>query len=99
MTGRPLALTASVVLALGVALSGCAADSSAGADRKPGKNGGKARWTCTWSPTMDDDWHNDALCTNGTRTERPYLRPQDDVIGQAELMESARTWARRRNGG
>lgn len=58
-----------------------------------------AVWTCTWAPTMDDDWHNDALCTDGATTERPYLRGWDDFVEQSEIMEAARAWARQRNGG
>lgn len=112
MTGRTLALPAGVVLALGITLSGCSVGSSAdagpgrsgGAHRKDGASHRKAltgapRWTCSWSPTMDDDWHNDVLCTNGSRTERPHLRPQDSFVEQAEMMASARAWARARNGG
>lgn len=54
-------------------------------------------WTCWWAPTMDDNWHNDALCSNGVRTVRPYLRPTDSHITKDELMRSARAWARARN--
>jgi hypothetical protein len=48
---------------------------------------------------MDHDWHNDALCSNGARQVRPYLRPGDSHITRAELMASARAWARARNSG
>jgi hypothetical protein len=56
-------------------------------------------WTCRWSPTMDRNWHNDALCSNGVSQVRPYLRPADTHITQDELMRSARAWARARNRG
>lgn len=56
-------------------------------------------WKCWWAPTMDDNWHNDALCSNGQRKVRPYLRPADTHITKEELMSSARAWARARNGG
>jgi hypothetical protein len=56
-------------------------------------------WRCWWSPTMDRNWHNDALCSNGVRKVRPYLRPADDYITRDELMASARAWARARNAG
>ncbi|NYE36597.1 hypothetical protein F4692_001730 [Nocardioides cavernae] len=56
-------------------------------------------WTCWWSPTMDDNWHNDALCSDGVRKVRPHLRPADSFITRAELMSSARAWARARNSG
>ncbi|MCF6376056.1 hypothetical protein L2K70_00385 [Nocardioides KLBMP 9356] len=54
-------------------------------------------WTCRWAPTMDQDWHNDALCSNGVKQVRPYLRPHDSYITRDELMASARAWARARN--
>ncbi len=56
-------------------------------------------WTCWWAPTMDDNWHNDALCSNGVRKVRHYLRPADSYITRDELMSSARAWARARNSG
>jgi len=54
-------------------------------------------WTCRWAPTMDQNWHNDALCSNGVKRVRPYLRPNDTYITRDELMSSARAWARARN--
>lgn len=54
-------------------------------------------WKCWWAPTMDDNWHNDALCSNGVRKVRPHLRPGDTFITRDELMSSARAWARARN--
>lgn len=56
-------------------------------------------WKCWWAPTMDNNWHNDALCSNGARQVRPHLRPGDSYITRDELMASARAWARARNGG
>jgi hypothetical protein len=56
-------------------------------------------WRCWWSPTMDRNWHNDALCSNGVSKVRPYLRPADTYITRDELMSSARAWARARNAG
>ena len=54
-------------------------------------------WSCRWAPTMDRNWHNDALCYNGVKQVRPYLRPNDTYITRDELMASARAWARARN--
>ena len=54
-------------------------------------------WKCWWAPTMDQNWHNDALCSNGASQVRPYLRPADTYITRAELMSSAQAWARARN--
>lgn len=46
-------------------------------------------WTCAYSPTMNRDWHDDALCTDGVAHERPYLLPNDSFITRAELMAAA----------
>lgn len=58
-----------------------------------------SEWTCDYEPTFDDDWHNDALCTNGTASVRPYLRADDDFVEKSELMESAAEWAREQASG
>lgn len=46
-------------------------------------------WTCGYSPTYDNNWHNDVLCFNGSQSERPYLREWDDYITPDEIMASA----------
>ena len=56
-------------------------------------------WTCSWAPTVDQDPHNDVLCSNGIASERPFLRQWDEVVEKAEIMESARAYARQRNAG
>lgn len=58
-----------------------------------------ASWRCSWSPTYNDNWHDDAVCSNGTESVRPYLRPEDSYITRDELMGSAREYERQRNGG
>ena len=78
-----------------------AAQASPGADsaRSTVSASAAGAWTCRWAPTMDHNWHNDALCSNGVSQVRPYLRPGDSYITRAELMASARAWARARNSG
>ena len=71
----------------------------AGSPRSTAAPSAAGLWTCWWAPTMDNNWHNDALCSNGARQVRPYLRPADSYITRDELMASARAWARARNGG
>lgn len=56
-------------------------------------------WTCRWMPTMNRNWHDDALCTNGSESRRPYLRPRDSYITPDEIMASAQEWAARMNQG
>jgi hypothetical protein len=59
--------------------------------------GSSPRWTCSYLPTMDQDWHNDVLCTNGVAEERPYLRQWDSFVTEAEIMQSARKYERQLN--
>lgn len=46
-------------------------------------------WVCGYSPTYNNDWHDDALCTNGTEQDRPYLLPNQSFITEADLMRAA----------
>ena len=92
----------------GIALAGILAVAGLGpsahavpgsATPRPAAAPSAALWRCWWAPTMDHNWHNDALCSNGARQVRPYLRPADSYITRDELMASARAWARARNSG
>jgi hypothetical protein len=56
-------------------------------------------WSCTYSPTYDEDWHNDVLCRNGGDVHRPYLREWDSFVTEAEIMESAREYEAQINAG
>lgn len=56
-------------------------------------------WSCTYSPTYNDDWHDDVVCSNGNELERPYLRGWDNYVTEAEIMESAREYEAQLNGG
>ena len=49
-------------------------------------------WSCSYDVTLNDDWHDDVVCTNGAEAHRPYLREWDDFVSEAELMESAREY-------
>ncbi|WP_251149774.1 hypothetical protein [Cellulosimicrobium sp. Marseille-Q4280] len=54
-------------------------------------------WSCGYSPTFNDDWHDDVLCTNGTEDVRPYLREWDDYVTEEEVMDSAREYEQQLN--
>ncbi|MFI2363790.1 hypothetical protein [Promicromonospora sp. NPDC019610] len=56
-------------------------------------------WSCWYSATDNYDWHDDVVCSNGTESERPYLRGWDDFVTEAEIMESARDHQIQLNGG
>ncbi|CUR57325.1 exported hypothetical protein [metagenome] len=55
------------------------------------------RWACFYAPTMDRDWHNDVVCTDGRDEERPYLRAWDSFVTQDEIMASAHEYERQLN--
>ena len=83
----------------GIVLAGVLAAAGVGPAAQASTTSAAASWSCRWAPTMDQNWHNDALCSNGVRQVRPYLRPADSHITRDELMSSARAWARARNSG
>lgn len=56
-------------------------------------------WHCSWSPTYNNNYHDDALCSNGAESERPHLRAEDSYITPDELMGSARDYEVHLNGG
>lgn len=50
-------------------------------------------WDCFYEPTMNEDWHDDVLCTNGLQSERPILLPgqfvtEDDMRAAGEEYEA-----------
>ncbi|MFC9919030.1 hypothetical protein [Agromyces binzhouensis] len=51
-----------------------------------------SRWTCTYDPTFDGNWHNDVICQNGLSAHRPSLRGWDDFVTEAEILESGREY-------
>lgn len=63
------------------------------------RHGGRdAPWSCSFSPSYDNDWHNDVLCSNGHKARRPYLREWDSFVTEAEMMKSAHKYERQLNG-
>ncbi|WP_433645594.1 thermonuclease family protein [Leucobacter sp. W1038] len=65
----------------------------------PGGVPAAGQWSCVFDPTYDQNWHNDAWCTNGAEGHRPALREWDSHVTESELMESAAEYARALNGG
>lgn len=55
-------------------------------------------WSCSYSPTVDRDWHNDVICSNGVESRRPYLRGADSYVTESEIMASAREYESELNG-
>lgn len=48
-----------------------------------------ALWVCAYEPTMNYDWHDDVLCTDGLNRDRPYLLPRQSFVTEDELMQEA----------
>lgn len=55
-------------------------------------------WSCWYEPTMNDDWYDDVVCSNGVERHRPYLREWDSFVTVDEIMESAREYEQYLNG-
>jgi hypothetical protein len=56
-------------------------------------------WTCVYSPTYNEDWHDDVECSNGIDVDRPYLREWDSYVTQDEIMAAAAEYELSLNGG
>lgn len=56
-------------------------------------------WVCVYSPTYDEDWHNDVECSDGVTVDRPSLREWDDFVTEDEIMQSAREYEDALNAG
>lgn len=52
-----------------------------------------ASWECAWDPTMNDDWHDDVLCTDGVAIDRPVLLPDDEFVTRDDIMQAAADYA------
>lgn len=47
------------------------------------------RWSCSYDPTYNRDWHDDVLCSNGAESQRPYLLEGDSFVTEDEIMQAA----------
>ncbi len=50
------------------------------------------RWTCFWDPTMNENWHDDVLCTRGSQMDRPILLPDWEFVTEADIMQEAEAY-------
>ena len=49
-------------------------------------------WSCGWAPTMNENWHDDVLCSNGLNSMRPTLLPNQGFVTKVEMMQAARQY-------
>lgn len=54
-------------------------------------------WRCYWSPTMNDNWHDDYECSNGLDYDRPYLLDGDSFVERWEIDNAAADYESRLN--
>jgi hypothetical protein len=52
-----------------------------------------ATWSCFWDPTINDDWHDDVLCTRGPESIRPTLLPGQDFVTEEEMVAAGAEYA------
>ena len=45
-------------------------------------------WSCWYDPTMNENWHDDVLCTNGPDNHRPTLLP-GQFVSEADMSAAA----------
>ncbi|WP_394771328.1 hypothetical protein [Lacisediminihabitans sp.] len=58
-------------------------------DQQRSEDFAAAGWRCTWDPTMNDNWHDDYVCSNGTSYDRPNLLPGDSFVERWEIDAAA----------
>lgn len=46
-------------------------------------------WSCFWDPTMNENWHDDVLCTRGYEAIRPELLAEQSFVTQDDMMRAA----------
>lgn len=56
------------------------------------------QWACFYDATMNDNWHDDVLCTNGVDSTRPILLPDDAFVDYDEIMGAAAAYEAQLNG-
>ena len=55
------------------------------------------RWTCSWAPSMNNDWHDDIVCRKGSDLRRPILLPESGFVTQAQMEEAGDAYAAQLN--
>jgi hypothetical protein len=48
-----------------------------------------AAWVCSYDITLNENYHDDVVCSDGVSTDRPYLLPDDSFITPDEIMREA----------
>lgn len=46
-------------------------------------------WSCEYTPTINNNWHDDVLCSRGLEQLRPILLPNQNFVTEAEMRSAA----------
>ena len=87
--GRPAARLSRIGVALAIVV---VSSVLAGCDEQVGAEVVSAGWQCAWDPTINDDWHDDYLCSDGVGYDRPYLLPDDPFVEPSEIEAAAQAY-------
>lgn len=50
------------------------------------------KWSCSYDPSMNDNWHDDVLCTTGPNSHRPILLPDQGFVTEAEMQAAGQEY-------
>lgn len=49
-------------------------------------------WSCAWNPTINDDWHDDVECFDGSARFRPDLLTDISRVDEAQMRAAAQEY-------
>lgn len=47
------------------------------------------RWSCFYDPTMNNNWHDDVVCTDGPTSHRPLLLTDYSFVTEQDMRAAA----------
>jgi hypothetical protein len=56
-------------------------------------------WSCNYLPTINNNWHDDVLCTRGLERQRPILLPNQTFVTEADMRAAGADYQARLNAG
>ena len=54
-------------------------------------------WSCDYIPTINNNWHDDVLCSRGPERLRPILLPNQRFVTEAELRAAGEVYESKLN--
>ncbi|WP_193597250.1 hypothetical protein [Microbacterium sp. YJN-G] len=49
-------------------------------------------WTCVWDPTVNDNWHDDVECFDGSIRFRPELLTEIERVSETQIRTAAQEY-------